>query len=132
MFVVVTTCSPLRVNGLKPHQTHSDALPQESPHNAPCSLVNLGRQIKLQESILTSLKVILHKERGVGSQSQFHRPAERCCLREIHQIPQCKGRRDGLMDCQGNSVLCFLTLSWLQHHIATTCITLHTEGNAFL
>merc|ERR1712084_186186 len=94
------------------------------------SLVNLGRQIELHETVLGLLELVLHQQGRVGAQTQFNSAAERRGLGEIDQVAQGEGRGHGLVHGECYLLLWLLRLTRLQHHVAATDITLHAEGNA--
>merc|ERR1719229_767525 len=96
------------------------------------SLVDFRCQVELHEAIFASLEVILHQQGGVRSKPELHGSTQGSSLREIHQVPQSECRGHRLVHSQCHSLLSPFSFPWLQHDIATTCVALHTESNAFL
>ena len=66
------------------------------------SLVDLRGQVELHEALVFGLEEVLHQERRVRGEAQGHRGAERRGFREVHQVPECKGRGHRLVHGQGH------------------------------
>merc|ERR1719512_154350 len=96
------------------------------------SLIDLGGQIELHETVLAPLEIILHEQRGVRSKTQLHGTTEGSGLCKIHQVTQGECCRHRLMHCQGYPFFWPFSLPWLQHNIAAAGVTLDTESDAFL
>merc|ERR1719414_2784756 len=89
-------------------------------------------QIELHETILASLEVILHEQRGIGSKTQLYGTAEGSGLCEIHEVTQSECCCHRLVHRQGHPLFWPFGLPGLQHNIATPCVALHAESDAFL
>merc|ERR1719401_3239350 len=96
------------------------------------SLIDLGGQIKLHETVLAPLEVILHEQRGVRSKTQLYGTTEGSGLCEIHQVTQSECGCHGLVHRQGHPLFCPFGLPRLQHNIAAPCVALDAESDAFL
>merc|ERR1719401_2393850 len=105
----------------------------EAPRSAASfSLVDLGGQVELHETVLAPLQVILHEQWGVWPKTQLDGTAEGSGLCEIHQVSQGEGGRHGLVHRQGHPLFWPLGLPWLQHDVAAPCVALDAESDAFL
>merc|ERR1719401_3227044 len=96
------------------------------------SLIDLGGQIKLHETVLAPLEVILHEQRGVRSKTQLYGTTEGSGLCEIHQVTQSECCCHGLVHRQGHPLFWPFGLPGLQHNIAAPCVALDAESDAFL
>merc|ERR1719226_319809 len=96
------------------------------------SLIDLGGQIELHETVLAALEVILHEQRGVRSKTQLYGTTEGSGLCEIHEITQSECCCHGLVHRQGHPLLWPFGLPGLQHDIAAPCVALDAESDAFL
>merc|ERR1719401_2612066 len=96
------------------------------------SLIDLGGQIKLHETVLAPFEVILHEQRGVRSKTQLYGTTEGSGLCEIHQVTQSEGCCHGLVHRQGHPLFWPFGLPGLQQNIAAPCVALDAESDAFL
>merc|ERR1719401_737690 len=96
------------------------------------SLIDLGGQIKLHETVLAPFEVILHEQRGVRSKTQLYGTTEGSGLCKIHQVTQGERCCHGLVYRQGHPLFCPFSLPGLQHNIAAPCVALDAESDAFL
>merc|ERR1719414_369437 len=89
-------------------------------------------QIELHETVLASLEVVLHEQRGVGSKTQLYSTAEGSGLCEIHEVTQSECCCHRLVRRQGHPLFWPFGLPGLQHNIAAPCVALDAESDAFL
>merc|ERR1719414_2353935 len=88
-------------------------------------------QIELHETVLASLKVILHEQRGVGSKTQLYGTAEGSGLCKIHEVTQSECCCHRLVHRQGHPLFWPFGLPGFQHNIATPCVALDAESDTF-
>merc|ERR1719323_1630903 len=107
---------------------HSD------PTQAKCSLslINLWCQVELHVAIVCLLEVILHKQGRIWPEAKLHSATERRRFGEVHEVTERKRRCHRFMHCEGHLLFRFFGLPRLEHHVASTNITLHAECNALL
>merc|ERR1712150_6313 len=96
------------------------------------SLIDLGGQIELHETVLASLEVILYEQWGVRPKTQLYAATEGSGLCEVHEISQSEGCCHGLVHRQGHPLFWPFGLPGLQHNIAAPCVALDAESDAFL
>merc|ERR1719336_945181 len=101
-------------------------------HSKTCSLIDLGGQVELHETVLAPLEVILHEQRGVRSKTQLYGTTEGSGLGEIHEVTQSECCCHGLVHRQGHPLFWPFGLPGLQHDIATPCVALNAESDALL
>merc|ERR1719336_2636984 len=101
-------------------------------HSNTCSLIDLGGQVELHETVLAPLEVILHEQRGVRSKTQLYGTTERSGLCEIHKVTQSECCCHGLVHRQGHPLFWPFGLPGLQHDIATPRVALNAESDALL
>merc|ERR1719401_2918641 len=85
---------------------------------ASFSLVDLGGQVELHETVLAPLEVILHEQWRIWAKTQLNSTTEGSCLCKVHQVAQGECCCHGLVHCQRNPLFWPFGLPWLQHHIA--------------
>merc|ERR1712087_552247 len=82
------------------------------------SLVDLGGQVELHETVLAPLKVILHEQWGIRSKTQLHSTTEGSGLCEIHKVTQGECCCHWLVYRQGHPLFWPFSLPGLQQDIA--------------
>merc|ERR1719265_1718272 len=109
------------------------------PHQKlPClslyrlSLINLWYKVKLHESVVCILQLVLHRERRVRAETKLHCAAERRGLGESHQIAERKSCSNRFVHSQTHLLFRLLRFSRLHHDIPGANVALHTKTDAFL
>merc|ERR1719160_1162821 len=83
--------------------------------------------MELDVAIFLVVQVVFHGKWHIRSQTHFDLTAQRSCLGEVVQVPQCKGRYYRLMYRDRDYLLELVRVAWLQHDVATTKVSLHAE-----